>query len=141
MTQLKNQFVSIIALCCFGIIAYASSDEAEQVKKDQKEEKIKSLLEVDAEQIALDYENNEIAADEKYEDKIITVNGVVGEVNKDILGNYSLELEISTVQMFICKFSEDKKEKLSKLTKGQKVKIQGKFSKTIYLDMDDCDLI
>lgn len=140
MTQLKKQIISITALCCFGIIAYGSSDDAAQEKKVKKEDKIESVLEVNAEQIALDYENNEIAADEKYEDKIITVNGVVGEVNKDILGNYSLELEIPTLQMFICKFSEDKKEKLAKLTKGQKVKVQGKFSKTIYLDMDDCDI-
>lgn len=74
------------------------------------------------------YQQNEIAADKKFKNKLVRVSGVIEDIGKDILDQAYVavgtgkQFEIRSVQCFFSKRDEDK---LSALRKGQKVTIQG----------------
>lgn len=83
---------------------------------------------VTPDQICEEYDENEIAADEKYKGKLIRVSGYVEDVGKDVLDDMYIsfkrnsEWEFGTVQ---CYFSEKHANKLSGIKKGSQISIQG----------------
>ena len=87
------------------------------------------VIEVRAAQLYAEYKANEIAADQKYKDKMLKVTGVVSTIGKDILGSPYVvltgggEYEVWGVQ---CTFSSAYEPQLAKLTKGQQVSVTGK---------------
>lgn len=83
-------------------------------------------------QIYKDYQENEIAADAKYKDKMVIITGKIDNIGKDITDEPYITLEngekyaISHAQ---CYFKDKGQiEKASQLQKGQSVKIIGKGS-------------
>lgn len=96
---------------------------------------------IDARRLYSDYEENEIAADQKYKGRQILVLGTVDRVGKDILGGSYVSLvsgEFGSVQ---CLFNNDSKAQLADLSKGQQVRIQGTVSGLMMnVLMKDCVL-
>jgi hypothetical protein len=71
----------LLAFMLIGFFAYALfSKENAPTSKALPEE---PAISVDAEKLAADYKNNEVAADEKYKGKRLIVAGVVESINKD----------------------------------------------------------
>ena len=76
-----------------------------------------------------DYKNNEVAADEKYKGKTLKVNGFIGDIKKDITDTMYVilqsggECELRNVQCF---FADSEKEKLTQLSKGQVITVEGR---------------
>ena len=75
------------------------------------------------------FESNQIACEEKYNGKTIIITGIIQEISKTIFGG-SPFLDIGDVIFFKsktipCYFSEKDKSIISKLHKGQFVKIKG----------------
>ncbi len=138
MQNFKKQILSLGILFFFGLIAFGSEDQKEVEKEVSNE---KSVMTVSAVEIASAFENNEVAAEEKYNEKIITVTGVVSSINKDILNEITVELEIPTMTLFRCHFSDDQKELVAGLATGQQIKFKGKFEKNIYLDLKGCSFV
>lgn len=89
----------------------------------------RAVIEISAAQLYEEYEANEIAADQKYKDKMLKVTGVVSSIGKDVLGSPYVvltgggEYEVWGVQ---CTFSSAYEPQLAKLTKGQVVTVTGK---------------
>ena len=82
---------------------------------------------VTASDLYREYRSNEVAADEKYKGKILTVTGTVESVGKDIADTPYVAIKagdvIGSVQ---CMFSEQYSSDLASLHKGDEVKIRGK---------------
>jgi hypothetical protein len=101
-----------------------------------------SILHVNAEQLIQDYLSNQISADEKYQDKIVSVSGTIYEVGQDWSGgNYIMlrnDYEYNGVQ---CEFKT--KDELMNLYKGEYITLKGKvigFTKGLVL-IDDCSVV
>jgi hypothetical protein len=83
---------------------------------------------VSASQIAGEYSNNEIAADQKYQGKKVRITANIEDIGKDILNEPYItfsdgkEFSFSGVQ---CYFKKSDQGKLGSLRKGQKVTIEG----------------
>jgi len=90
---------------------------------------VPQIIEITAAQLYAEYEANEIAADQKYKNKMLKVTGVLSSISKDILGSPYIvltgggEYEVWGVQ---CTFSSAYEPQLAKLTKGQQVTVTGK---------------
>jgi hypothetical protein len=86
-------------------------------------------VKVDAATILKDYEENEVAADNKYKDKVVEITGVVDSIGKDILDDIYVtigtgaQFELPLVQCFVAKGLEDG---AAKLQKGQKLTVTGR---------------
>lgn len=82
---------------------------------------------ISAAKLVLEYENNEVAAQQKYENKIVQINGVIEDIGLDIMDKSYIvlssgkEMSITGVQ---CYFHN--KDAVAKLSKGQIVTVQGK---------------
>ena len=99
-------------------------------------------LSVNAEQLIQDYLSNQISANEKYQNKIASVGGIIYEVGEDWSGgNYVIlrkEYEYNGVQ---CEFNTP--EELTNLHKGQYITLKGKiigFTNGLVL-IDDCSVV
>ena len=70
----SNLFYSVMVLGTFFVLAVASGEEAtekEVVEKLETEE----AIQISSTQIYKDYDDNEVAADNKYKDKVVEVKG------------------------------------------------------------------
>lgn len=83
---------------------------------------------ISANQLWADYKANEVAADDRYKDKILTVSGIVKEIGKDITDQMYVtmqvgdQFDINTVQ---CMLATDQKTFVAQLQKGQQVRVKG----------------
>ena len=74
------------------------------------------------------YEANQVAADAKYEDRILQVTGIVDSIGKDILGRIYITFKVDGEQIFSvqCFFEDRFKDEVARLKKGQKTVLIGK---------------
>lgn len=85
-------------------------------------------IEVTAEQLIKDYDDNELLADDKYKGKWLIIDGYVSNISK-VLDITSVTLnngEEFSVNEITCFFDKDNESQVKKLEKGSKVKIKGK---------------
>jgi hypothetical protein len=88
---------------------------------------------ITAEQLAEEYENNEVRADRKYKNKRFIVSGTIYNVEKreNFAGKETLIVRLekrfffSTHVGVSCEFSEDEEFEISELKKGQSIEITG----------------
>ncbi len=86
------------------------------------EEQAEQIISVGIGDILSSYENNEIAADNKFKGKLVRVAGIISNVKKDILGSLYVTLgtgaqfQIPEVQAF---FGDSQSGQLGQLRKGQ----------------------
>ena len=93
--------------------------------------------------LADEFENNSIAAEAKYEGKLIYVRGPVGSVDKDILDNPYVairgEWDFASVQCFL---SDQEVSSASTLRKGQRIVVAGVVGDTtLGVSLDGCKII
>jgi hypothetical protein len=88
------------------------------------------LTTVEAKALQSFYEQNEIAADQKFKDKWFKVSGLVQSVGTDILGSPYVAIEAGDDTFFLvqCVFALDNSDDLASLRRGQRVTIAGKGS-------------
>jgi len=88
--------------------------------------KAKTDIELSANQLFSDFENNEVEANTKYLDKVMEVEGMVKEITKDENGMTSITLEAGS-EMFgvICQMDDLSKHKRTDFEEGEKVKFKG----------------
>ncbi|KQX75265.1 hypothetical protein ASD10_08805 [Aeromicrobium sp. Root472D3] len=106
----------------------AEAKAAAAAKAKAKKEKA-NTVKVTVAQILGDYEANELAADTKYEGKMIQVTGTIDKIDKEIFGNdYVLNISDGSEYSFLTVNCNDMSKKaLSKLTVGNEVTAIGKF--------------
>jgi len=100
------------------------------------------VVEVTAQELYSDYEANEVAADQKYEDKILQVDGVIISIGKDITDTPYVVLgkgedfELGGVQCF---FNDE--DVVAQLSKGQIATVKGKCTGYLWnVLVEDCSL-
>lgn len=97
---------------------------------------------ITAEALYSAYEANEVAADQQYKGKVISITGKVKTVGKDLLKNSYVSLETSNMILSVqCFFSEKDTAALAKLSKGDTVTITGTVKgSTMNIVVEDCKL-
>ncbi len=96
--------------------------KAEQ-DKAQIQQEIDNLLSVSAHEIASEYNENTVAADQKFKDKKFKVSGTIADINTDFMGDPYLTLKGGVNEFMEPQFGFEKSDsvQLADLKKGQKV--------------------
>jgi hypothetical protein len=82
-------------------------------------------IEISANSLYGAYEQNEVAADEKYKNKKLGVTGIIGDIGKDVFDEPYVSLKISYLQNINCYFDDKNNKLISKLRKGQRITVIG----------------
>jgi len=102
----------------------AQKDSIAKVEKAELYEQRKSQT-VSAKNLYYTYQENEVSADNNFKGKKFYVEGIIGDIGKDLFDDIYITLKtgdiIGSVQCFI-----DDADKVSKLKKGQKITVYGK---------------
>jgi len=85
--------ILLLLILIAGIAAYVLYDKYN--RKKEKNERYnyyatQQPLEVSAEQISLDYSENEVNADDKYRHKMLRVSGTISRIGKDDVGIFAV---------------------------------------------------
>lgn len=90
-------------------------------------------ISISAQQLYSEYKDNQIAADLKYDKKILKVSGTVEDIGKDILDDMYVSLNtgdiIGSVQ---CMLADSELGKAVHLSDGQSIVVQGKNSGMLF---------
>ena len=110
-------FFILIALRC------EDTSETSEVDVGSKPTDVK----ITAVKLFKDYESNEVAADEKYKNKILEVTGTIEDISV-VLGQIFIDLKTGEYELtsIHCSFSDTHKSKIAKLRKGQSVTVKGR---------------
>ena len=116
---------SLLSIFLFIIIGFGSLDEFENLDQSPKVTSDSNpSVTISA---SKEYNENEIAADEKYKGKIIEVTGVIRDIGNDIMDNAYITLVgneyFGDIQ---CYFNE--KSVVAKLSKGKRITVIGSCS-------------
>jgi len=115
---------SAIALVVLILLALGSVESEEKVEETTYSQRARFY--VSAKRLYQDYESNEVAADEKYKGRVIVVSGVVENIGKDIMDTMYISLDTGNFGSVQCMFSERHTSDLTKIQKGDMVRIRGK---------------
>ena len=116
---MKNS-LTFFSILFFSIIALASlENDAPPINSETK-----PVLKVTSKTLYKEYNNNEIAADDKYKGKIIQVRGQIREFGKDIMDEAYISLIGDDFFGDVQCFFPDKSYLLN-LKKGQRVNVIG----------------
>jgi hypothetical protein len=102
-------------------------------------------VKVTAEQLYKDYQDNSVAADQKYKDKVVQVTGKVLKVGKDTFGNEMVSLATGAdLELGItCYFGESARPDAAKLSPGQTAVMTGRcvgLRAGSYIQLNDCTI-
>jgi hypothetical protein len=75
----------VVLFIIIGIIAVATGDNDNGATTPQTS--APEYIEITAQQLYDEYDNNEIAADQKYKDRTLKVTGYISNIGEDILGD------------------------------------------------------
>ena len=119
---------SLLSIFLFIIIGFGSLDEFENLDQSSKvTSDSNTSVTISASKLYKEYNENEIAADEKYKGKIIEVTGVIRDIGNDIMDNAYITLVgneyFGDIQ---CYFNE--KSVVAKLSKGKRITVIGSCS-------------
>ena len=130
---------SLLSIFLFIIIGFGSLDEFENLDQSPKVTSDSNpSVTISASKLYKEYNENEIAADEKYKGKIIEVTGVIRDIGNDIMDNAYITLVgneyFGDIQ---CYFNE--KSVLASLSKGKRITVMGSCSGLMMnVHLNDC---
>jgi hypothetical protein len=131
---LKNIAIAMIIIFVLLVVLVAvfGNNTPTEVSTPTPTQKVvvqEPVLTVSAYQLATDYDNNEVSANTQYLDKVVRVEGEVKEITSYLeepsvilKGNESVWVDVQ------CYFPKEETEKLSVLSKGDKVTVIGKVT-------------
>ena len=108
-------------------VQYTASEYGEyEVEVGDKSETVLAVIHINVFELRAEYEENEVAADEKFEDKIIYVNGVIDNIGKDVLDTPYITLDDGTIINSVqCMFEKTDESIVADLKMGQEVTVRG----------------
>jgi hypothetical protein len=96
---------------------------------------------VQAKALTKEYDDNELAADGKYKDKLLAVSGKVDSI-AETFGQVSVQLEgHNRVITVMCSFQDSERDAVSKLKKSQLATLVGHgngMTAGLYVGLDNC---
>jgi hypothetical protein len=124
--RITKSVASAAVLAVFMVLATGSAETdkaAEQISEET------SAFNLTADQLYSEYDANQVAADARYKDKVVTVSGQIQNIGKDITDNAYLviggRVGLDGVQ---CLFPTGQESAIAGLSKGQSVVAKGKVS-------------
>lgn len=97
---------------------------------------------IDSFRLSQEYDDNEVAADLKYKDQIIYVEGSIKNIGTELLGRPYLMLDDGTFFGIQCIFPKGDASIIAGLKKGQEVLVKGKCDgKLILIIIKDCSIV
>jgi len=88
------------------------------------------------------FEDNEAAANMKYNGNLIQITGTISDIGTDILGDPYLSFETDLLQGVTCYFKKYDMEEIAQVKKGQKVTVRGTCDgKLVYVLLKNCELV
>ena len=108
----------------------ANTDSAQQAQNAQEEPTVEATKVVTTDFIA-EFDKNQLAAEEKYKDKLVEFTAVIANISEDIMGTPFLSLKPSDDKYYVgttikCDFKE--KSQLTSFANGQTITLQGSVS-------------
>lgn len=106
----------------------APAGEQREEARPEEEQPIEEALSVSTAEFITEFDENQLAAEEKYKDKLIEFTAVIGNISEDILGTPFLSLKPTAEEFYMgttikCSFKE--KSELTAVKNGQTVTLQG----------------
>ena len=123
----RSRFTTCLALLVvIALACTVSEEEVEQVELDIADAPIE--VRVTARQMYNDYEGNEIAANQKYDGKVLAVSGTVEDFGGGDGEAYYVDLVTGdfTLTSVRCHFSQSHLSDITSITKGDLVTLRGK---------------
>ncbi len=124
--------------------ATESSTSSEQISNQSSSQtNSEPEIEISAVQLLKEYDNNKLAADEKYKGKMLIVTGMVTAVGQALKPYVTLASEsgydIISVQ---CEFDRSQKGELAQFGKGSKLKIKGVCKgEFVNVMLEECQIV
>ena len=119
------------------------NDEAKTLLADAKEAfaNVPKFI-LSADQLYQEYENNEIAADNKYKGKIVLISGKIQNISKDDIWNTPIIIIGSELFGVRCHLERSENPAVARLSKGQRVSVKGevKGKDFPYVHVKNCTL-
>ncbi len=103
----------------------SQSAPVEEGANVQEEPAAEEAISVSAQELDAEYEKNQVAADEKYNDKKVLVTGTVNDIGKDMMGDSTVTLSGSNPFGITCVFEKSEQAKLAQVSKGDTVTVRG----------------
>ena len=137
--DLRNWFVrhkiltAILFLFVLGSILSAAGYDGEMpvngsgVANNTDEE---SYIAVTAVELSRAYDNNKVAADAKYDGRLLEVSGIISDIGKDIMDDPYVSLKGIEMSLFgvQCMFPRSSESDLIDLSNGQNITLRGRLS-------------
>lgn len=116
--------------------------ETNQVVSPSGEQKKEEAIKVTASNLAKEYEDNEIAADQKYKGKIVEITGTIKSI-EEMLGSKFVTIEGNQILSDIqCFFDKSKESELATLQKNKSITVRGKVDgKSINVGVKECEIV
>lgn len=100
---------------------------------------------ISAEKLNDAFQENEVAANQRYKGQIIEVSGKVNSVESGFWGGVTVKIDADEygVYQINCSMNRDQESKVASLKSGQKIVIRGKCTgkSFIEVELDDCDIV
>jgi len=124
--NLSRHIASFAVIVAFLILALGSADTDTDTQNLQSQAPSYTLS---ANQLYSEYDSNEVAADFKYEGRVVIVTGTIQEIGKDIMDDAYIVIGgggfLDGVQ---CAFTKGEQSSVAHLSKGQQVSVKGEVS-------------
>jgi len=119
----------IILIVIIAIVAGGGGNgKKEETSKQQPSQEIQ-VIEVSTQNFIAEFDKNQLAAEEKYKDKLIEFTAIIANISEDILGTPFLSLGPATGEEYYfgttIKCGFDNKSEIMNLENGQTVTLQG----------------
>lgn len=121
--QIISIFFTLIAVLCFAY-AFNLFGIAQPAPTNQSS----APIIVSQSQLINDYANNEISADNEYQNHYLQIAGVVQSISKDLFGNPYIVLASTANDIgngVQCAFSQNQESELASLQTGQPITVEG----------------
>lgn len=138
---LKWGGISFVVLIIIGVIASggnknsnSSSTNGNEASNSTAPSTKQTLMVVDATTLVKEYDNNKLAAQDKYTGKLVQTTAVIKNISSDVTGSYFLSLNPTADQYYFgtsiaCYFADkSQKSQLTALSNGQSITVEGKMA-------------
>lgn len=127
MSPTRTKAIASAAVLAVFIALGTGSADTDQAADQISDEA--SAFTLTADQLYNEYDSNQVAADTRYKDKVVTVSGEIKSIGKDVTDTAYLVMGGTGVLDGVqCMFPEGQEAAISGLSKGQSVVAKGKVS-------------
>lgn len=130
---------AVLSVLLVGLVAAAACSTESGTADVAADEPVATLT---ANKLYAAYKKNEVAADEKYGDKVVVITGKVTDIGKDIMDSpYIIVGGTGFFDGCQCVFADSATDQIANTSKGDKVTVKGKCTGFLgMVELENCSL-